>query len=330
MKIITGGSPLHSDGVMHKLMSMVESELPCLLLNRVEDLQFNEEVLQLDGKDFIVCDVIENGWNVRLADTVIVGYNTDTLFKTDGWLRLDSFLRQNKPKKYLKRELLAKNVTDVIVPVEYPNWQPDYLLQSREEFENRPISAFNYWGRSHEARLMLQGEMWKHAVKNGYSVCDNIYQFNEFMYHEKEAKKLVSFHMPFYSRVDITALMKINKMSKLSISLPGCGIKCFRSTGESIVDSVVVLPEDNLSYSKRFIHGVNCVKFYAHDVTGLEDEWDVMGAVEAALSKKVLTADYLEVADLYNIYVEGKKLADWYRADNYIKNYLEPLINSEL
>ena len=68
-----------------------------------------------------------------------------------------------------------------------------------------------------------------------------------------------------------------------------------------------------------FIHGVNCIKFSTNnDVTGLKNEWDVMGVVEKALANQ----------NLYDIYLESKKLADWYQIDNYINNYLQPLINN--
>lgn len=319
--MIITADKLISDGVMANVLSRLHVNKPILLLSRRDELDFNEEVLSLSGKDYVCCDFIEGGWDKEIKDTLIVGENTFDFdyMKGEGWQKLHDFMSANKPCLYLKRELLAKHETDKIKPVEYPNWQPDYPLQLREQFDNRPILAFNYWGRSHEARLMLQGEFWKFSAKKGYALCDNLYQFNDFMHHEKDSKKLVSLHIPFYSRIDISELMKINAMSKLCISLPGCGVKCFRSTGESIVNSVCVLPEDKLSYSMPFIDGVNCIKFSTNnDVTGLKNEWKVMDTVEEALQNK----------SLYDIYLASKKLADWYHIDNYCQNYLTPLINN--
>lgn len=306
-----------TDGVYFKLLEMIKSDVPILLLSRIEDLSLNEDVLNLAGQKYVIVDVIENSWQWDQKETLIVGENTMSFFSGEGWQRLHDFVNKNPAALYLKRELLAKDVCKDLLPIEYPNWQPDYSLQLKHEFDNRPISAFNYWGRSHEARLMLQGQIWIHAAKHGYSVCDNIYQYMDFMHHEKGSKKIVSFHMPFYGRVDISELMKINIASKISISLFGCGVKCFRSTGESIVNSVCLLPEDKLAYSYPLEHGENCIRFSINnDVTGLKNEWHVCEAMEQALRRK----------DLYDIYIQGKKAADWYRIDNYSK-YLENLIN---
>jgi hypothetical protein len=310
-----------TDGTMYNCLYGLDINKSILLLSRTDELDFNQEILSLKGRDYVVVDFIENGWDFTSDETLFIGTNTDKFpfLKGVGWERLHDFISDNPPVGTFKRELLLKDRAKNIYPIEYPCFQDDYELQLRDSFNNRPITAFNYWGRSHEARLMLQGKFWEHAAKKGYSVCDNVYQFNHFMHHEKDSKKLVSFHLPFYSRVDIKELMKINAISKLSISLPGAGIKCFRSTGESIVNSVCLLPEDNLAYSYPFIDGENCIKFSNNkDVTGLKSQWDVLGKVEEAIKRD----------DLYDIYLEGKKLADWYRWDNYSRNYLEPIINN--
>lgn len=310
-----------TDGTMYNCLYELNINKPILLLSRKDELDFNEEILSLKGKEYVVVDFIENGWDFASDETLLVGKNTEKFpfLKGDGWKRLHDFIFDNPPVVTFKRELLLKDKTEIIHPIEYPNFQDDYELQLRNDFNQRPITAFNYWGRSHEARLMLQGKFWEHAAKNGYSVCDNVYQFNHFLHHEKDSKKLVSFHLPFYSRIDIKELMKINAMSKLSISLPGAGVKCFRSSGESIVNSVCLLPEDKLAYSYPFIDNVNCIKFSNNnDVTGLKNEWQVLEKVEEAVKKE----------NLYDIYLEGKKIADWYRWDNYSKNYLEPIINN--
>lgn len=309
-----------TDGVAHRMLQMVNTNLPILLLSRVEEINFNEEILSLAGKEYVVVDFIEEGWDAEYNDTLIVGKNTKyfSFLKGDGWERLHNFIEANKPKFYFKRELKLKDKTDTILPIEYPNWQPDYQLDTVEEFNNRPVAALNYWGRSHEARLILHGEIWKSAPKIGYSVCDNIFTFNSFMQDDSNPFKIATFNIPHYSRIDISEIMKINALSKLSISLFGCGKKCFRSTGESVVNSIVVLPEDDLAYSYPFIDGVNCIIFSTNgDVTGLKKEWDILGTVVKSLNSQTL----------YDIYVEGKKVADFYRIDNYIR-FLENIINN--
>lgn len=308
-----------TDGVAFNMLSRLNVDIPILLLSRRDELDFNEQVLELEGKEYICVDYIENGWDVEFTETLVVGKNIHKFpfLKGYGWQRLNEFMRTNPPKIYFKRELLEADKTSTVLPIEYPNWQSDYPIQPREFFDARPISALNFWGRSHEGRLMLHGEIWKFAARNGGAVCDNIYYLNSFLEHESSPLKLVTLNIEHYSRIDISEIMKINQMSKLSISLPGCGIKCFRSTGESVVNSVMVLPFDDLAYSYPLIHNGNCIMFKKPSVDGISKEWDVMGAVKEALANQ----------NLYDIYLEGKKIADFYRVDNYI-HFLKTKINN--
>lgn len=310
-----------TDGVAHNLCQRIKTDLPILLISRQENLNLNPEVFSLKGKKYVIVDYLELGWDWDREETLIVGKNTGRFrdaCQSDSWMELDAFVRENPPVLYFKRELLAKDKTDTIIPIEYPNWQPEHQPQSFEEFNNRPIYLFHYWGRSHEGRLMAHGELWKHAAKNGYSVCDNVYYINNFLAEETNPKKIITLWIPHYARIEISELLKVNALSKLSLSLPGAGVKCFRSTGESLVNSVMILPEDDLAYSHDFIDGVNCVKFPLTSIDGIKKEWPIMKAAELALEFPYV---------LYNIYNEGLKAAKWYQVDNYVPNYLELNIN---
>lgn len=320
-KVITS-STKRNDGTALKMCQMIDTDIPILLISREEDLNFNEEIYSLKGKPYVVVDFIEEGWNTEIYSSLIIGQGIipDDFNADGGWHTLNYFMSDYPPKIYFKRELLSTDKSSQILPIEYPSWQEDYPLQTKDEFLNRAINVFNYWGRSHEARLILHGEIWKHAARRGYTVCDNLYQFNQFMHYEKDNKnKWLTVHIPFYDRQNISEIMKINAISKLSISLFGSGRKCFRNTGESIVNSICVMPEDDFAYSMPFIDKINCLKFSIKgDVTGLHRDWDIVETCEAALC----------MPTLYDIYLESKKLFDWYRVYNYIENYLEPLINS--
>lgn len=306
------------DGPAQRLMQMVKTEVPILLISRVDDLVFNPAIEKLKHAPYVIVDYIENGWAWDRKNTLIVGENATSFdfCRSDGWKQLDEFVCRNPAHLYFKRELLADDADDTLLPCEYPNWFPAHPIETREQFNARPLSVFNYWGRSHEARLMLHGEIWKHASRKGYEVCDNIYQFNAFMQYEKNPNKWVTFHMPWYSRVDMAPILEINALSKLSVSLPGAGVKCFRSTGEALVNSVVILPEDNLAYSYPLIDGVNCIRIPISSVDG-SIAWPVCQAIEGALQRD----------DLYDIYLKGLAAADWYRAENYVQ-YLADKINA--
>jgi hypothetical protein len=317
MKIITADKKI-TDGTMHRVLQHIDTDIPILLLSRVDELDFNEEILTLEGKKFVVVDVIEQGWNVEIKETLILGVNKADFMKGEGWVRLSDFLCRNEPILYLKRELLVNGVSDKVLPLEYPNFSKPFEVETKEQFNGRPLSIFNYWGRSHEARLLQHGMFWVNAARKGYAVCDNIYYFNNFMAEEKNPNKWITFHIPHYARIDISEILNINGMSKLALSLPGCGIKCFRST-EVIANSIMVMPEDNLAYSYPFEHSKNCIRFTIESVDGISKEWKVCEAIEEALKRD----------DLYEIYLGSLEAAKFYQVDTYIP-YLENLINKYL
>ncbi len=303
------------------MLRMVDSKYPILLLARSENLDFNEQVLSLKGKPYIVADYIENGWDWDRKETLIVGKNCDKFPDVcqKGWKQLDDFIRENPPLLYFKRELLLKDKTDTLLPIEYVNLQPAFPVQTKQQFDARPLSVFHFWGRSSDSRLMAHAEFWKNAARKGYTVCDNIYYFNPFMENEKgNPNKWVTLNIPYYSRVEMKYIMEINGLSKLSLSLPGAGVKCFRNCGESLCNSVMVMPDDNLSWSLPFVNEVNCIQFPINDnPKGIAPEWPIIETIQKALKN----------TNLYEIYKEGLKAAEWYKIENYIKNYLEPIIN---
>ncbi len=320
MSIITADTK-RTDNPAYDMLRKGGFKYPVLLLARSENLTFNEEILSLAGKPYIIADYIENGWDWDRKETLIVGKNCDKFADVcqSGWDKLNDFIKENPPLLYFKRELLAKDKTDTVLPIEYVNLQPLFEPQTKDKFDARPISVFHYWGRSSDSRLIAHGEFWKNAARKGYSVCDNIYYFSGFMQDEvNQPNKWVTMNIPHYSRVEIKHILEINGLSKLSLSLPGAGVKCFRNCGESLCNSVMIMPEDNLSWSYPFVHGVNCVQFpIKEDVTSIKNEWDVCEAIETALKR----------TDLYDIYLKGLETAKYYQIDNYIQNYLEPLIN---
>jgi len=303
------------------MLRKVSSKYPILLLARSENLDFNPDVLRLIGKPYIIADYIENGWDWDRKETLIVGKNCEKFPNVcqNGWGQLEQFIKDNPPLLYFKRELLAKDKTDKLLPIEYVNLQPLFPTQTKEEFNARPISVFHYWGRSSDSRLMAHAEFWRNAARKGYSVCDNIYYFNNFMQDEvNQPNKWVTMNIPHYNRVEMKHILEINGLSKLSLSLPGAGVKCFRNCGESLCNSVMVMPDDNLSWSYPFVNNVNCIQFpIGNNVTGVEKEWPIIEAIENALKNTTI----------YEIYIQGLEAAKYYQISNYIKNYLEPIIN---
>lgn len=140
-------------------------------------------------------------------------------------------------------------------------------------------------------------------------ICDNIYYVEGFLKHESNPKKWVSCQIPHYYRIDISQILGINGMSKLSLSPPGAGRFCFRHA-ESPVNSVMVLFDDEMAWSYPWEHGVNCVKI---------NEFNEVEEIANALR-----------TDLYKVYLNGVEHIKNYQHSNYINNYLLKEINARV
>lgn len=299
------------DGSVVRIAREIQTDIPILPLTRIDNFVFNPELLSLDK--YILLDYSELWWNTENENSHLFGKNTNDfseIYKGDEWLRFDDFVRNQPPAIYFKRELLKKDVSDTVLPIDYPCWVGECPIDSREQYNARPVNVFFYWGRSHEERAKLHGNIWVHSSKNGASVCDNLYYFSKFLEEEKGNNKWVTLHVPHYGRTDIENILAINGLSKLSISLFGAGRKCFRTTGESPVNSLMVMQDSKSAYSYEWIHGENCLKF---PTTQTEIE---------------MIDEFLQRKDLYDIYVEGVKTCDKYKISNYLNNYINPIINS--
>lgn len=299
------------DGSVLRIAQHINSPYPIVPITRIEGFVFNPELLKL-GK-WILLDYSELWWNVDNVDTHLFGKNTQDFpeqFPGDEWKKFDDFVRDNPPLVYFKRELKNKDRGGNLHPIDYPCWIEPPPVQSREEYNARPIEVFYFWGRSHEERVKLHSDIWSNTSRNGASVCDNVFQYQSFLSQESNPKKWVSLYMPHFSRIDIQHLLAINGQSKLSVSLFGAGRKCFRTTGESPVNSLMVMQKDETCYTYPWVHGGNCLMFAGTEV-------DV----------KVL--DYFSQRDdLYEIYCAGVENVTRYKIDNYLRDYLLPIINN--
>lgn len=297
------------DGPSYDLFKNVKCDLPILLLSRIEDLEFNEDILSLTGKEYICADFIENGWDWDMNETLIVGVNTEkfNFLIGEGWKRLHEFMAVNKPVLYMKRELLEKDASDEIIPIGYPCWLPAEPLQTKEDFDSRIFQTIFAWGLSHEYRKTMHANIWMYSGNHGYSVCDNVYLISQFLQNEPNNKKWLTLNIPWYSRLPMNEFIKINGLAKISVSLAGAGRICFRHS-ESPVNSVMLMWNDKIKWSIPWEHNVNCIKC---------NEGEEIKAIISALNNP----------NLYEIYKSGIELVDKYRLERYCKEYIEPIIN---
>lgn len=298
------------DPIAHSIVKHIDSKLPIVVVTRLNNYVFNEDLYKIIGK-WVLVDFSELDWNWDQQQTHIWGKNTRDFkdkYPGEEWEKFDLFVKKNPPALQFIRELVAKDETDTIKSIEYPCWHNIPEPLSEEAFNNRPLEVFYNFGYSHEDRRRVHGEIWTNAQKYGYMVCDNMYYFDGFMTHETAPRKWVSIHIPHYKRVDISNILALNSMAKLSLSMSGAGVKCFRHC-EASVNAIMCLPEDNLKWSYDWIDGVNCIR------------------LKKGQEIKSIT-DALQRTDLSQIYLNGLETVKKYRISDYCRNYIEPLINN--
>jgi hypothetical protein len=297
----------NTDAIYHSLISKINVNIPIVLVSWVDDYIFNDVLLNLN--DYILIDYTEMGWDWDLnkSGTHVFGANSDnfTRYCNQEYKKFDDFVKNNPPKLYFKRELLKQDATETLLPIEYTcnNQVPE--IQTKEQFNARPINVFQSWGRSNENRLRIHAEILLHSYKKGFQVCDNLYYTNGYLSEEK-GEKWVSLWIPHYARIDIQNLLQINNLSKLSLSWSGAGFKCFR-TAEAPINSVMVMHKNNFEWTFGWDE-TNCI---------LVDYFKEIEQIEQALSRE----------DLYYVYVKGVENCKKYQLENYIP-YLENIINS--
>jgi hypothetical protein len=132
-----------------------------------------------------------------------------------------------------------------------------------------------------------------------------VYYINQYLSEEK-GEKWITLWIPHWARIDVQQLMNANNLSKLSLSWPGAGFKCFR-TSEAPANSVMVMYKNDFAWAFDW-NETNCI---------LVEPGKEIEGIEEALKRD----------DLYDIYLAGMGNVHGYRVNNYISNYLLPIIN---
>lgn len=305
MSVIIANATGEIDSAYHSLVKHIQSPLPIVMVSSSSSFIFNEELLSLKEKEFILVDFKELGWDYNWQQHSLENYHDR--FRGEEWKKFHEWI-YGKPLMGFIRELDIKtaNAMPNVYPIDYPTTIEPIPIQSEEEFNNRPLSACYYFGRSHEERLRLHSRIWDGATRHGYSVCDNIFYYNGFMQNES-GKKYFSANIPHYHRHPIEQILTINGQAKIGLVPHGAGIKTFRAT-EVSANAVPLLWEDNLAWSYEWIHGVNCLRCVPGKEIETIEEWT-------------------QKPELYDIYKNAVETCDKYRVNNYINNYILPNIN---
>lgn len=337
--------------------SIEDCELIFLVITHFDDYQPDYELFERiisSGKKIVVVDYIEYGWDKTETDHIF-GINTEdfiSLFACKEYIHLDAFLKANIDKVliYFKRELpLNSKVTAPfkILPIDYagilkilPNSIPEIPFseydkpQSFEEFNARPIDILMIYGRSNPSREKLHGEIMKQSHENGWNIITKGATLNHPEISDSKGIKqnnlVVLLYQQHFERIPMAACLKIQQNAKITISLNGCGRKCFRHT-EASYNSVMAMQENGLQWAYPWTIDNRILL-----PNWLDDELKLMyidkktPLVDTKLSTIVLKTALENPIGLYNIYLNG--IAHWekYETKYYTENYFFKNIKAAL
>lgn len=275
------------------------------------DFRFNPRLRDIK-KPWVLLDFCELEWNYFDLgnDTMLFGKNAkECRWLNPHWHPFDDFVRENPPVVYFKRELLEVNRSDNVVPIDWPCRLEIPPLDTEEQFNSRPIEVLHCWGYSNPARPVLHADIFRAMATHGIGVLSEIEHFHDY-FKSPAARTWATIFSPCYARKPITTIEWMQQRCKISVSLPGCGVKSFRDA-ESSVGTIMALSFDRLARSFPWFHGENC--FRLRPSHAFED-------LDAATKRD----------DLFSIYCKGQETIANLQTKRYVENYITPLIEAKL
>lgn len=285
-------------------------------ITRLEDFRFD---LRIDGP-WVLVDFTEFGWDWSQEKGHLWGVDRldHEWFKGDEWRKMDDFILKNPPILTFQRELLKKDASPKILPIEYLNYSPFTTPDTKEQFEARPIDVLFNWGRSHESRPRLHADIFRQSSYLGYSVVSE-WSHIEPQLRERNNGVWCAIHTPHFARIDVLDAIQWFNKAKVVVALNGCGAKTFRH-GE-IPNSIIALPQDRLAWS--VLGEANCLRLD----TGI-------GGASITHDRDAVEVRQLDVAlkhpDLYQLYRASVRAADAMRPPNYVPDYIVQKIKEML
>jgi hypothetical protein len=320
MRILSAYKDGWIDPPVMKIMSHLQKtdlDFTAVVVTKREGYEFNPELMEIKGP-WVLFDYIEYGHDWDQKETHLFGVNTWDVFSRERdaaqWFDFCNWVHVNPPVIYFKRELLDKDRTEKVLPIEYPCFYPIPEPQSFEDFCARPIDVSYLWGESHPDRVKLHIEMFRNQDNWGYHLLDNAMHIEGCFKDVPAGQRNVwlSQKIPHYARYAMEDVLMIGSASKISVSMPGAGVKCFRHS-ESPINSVMFKMRDELAWSYPWHPEFNC-----------------LAPVESKNMIKVCGTAITYEKLLYSIYRNGVENCRNYHIDNYIPNYVLDSISSAL
>jgi hypothetical protein len=317
--------------------SAEECDYVALAITHQHDWDFNtEEFERIKSKPFVVFDFTEYGWeNVKVKH--IFGINTEDvlgMFQNKNYMKLDLALKQVTIRRYFKRELQQGHESEAwLSPIEYTSLYTVSDIDTEEEYCNRPIDVFFNWGWSNPNRAELHAYFYQYAEELGYGVISDIRHWSGEKKDHPDRPLIVTAFTPHHSRFVMADMLLAQSMSKITISLNGCGVKCFRHS-EASVNSLMALQENSLEWTYEW-NEENAIILPAlrHPISGvlpssLSNALTDMHLIDPYLSIRLLLRLLKNPKHLYAKYLNCVETNKNYHVINYIDHILNTIENS--
>jgi hypothetical protein len=223
------------------------------------------------------------------------------------WHEAHNWLAHSPSALYFKRELQKQDMSPAVQPIEWPCTHAAWEIEPKDRFDVRPFQVFYNWGYSNALRPRLAGEIYGLMAEGKIEVISS-FDHIDAKAHEPQPK-WISIHSPHTHRTHIDMILRRQAQSKMSVSMPGSGVKCFRSQ-EAPLHTVPVMVWDGTAWSYPWIGGENCLC--------IDPAWPISMAEQLW--------QYSQESNLHNIYVAAQENLDRYRTHRYIHEYILPAI----
>lgn len=294
------------------ITSVHEADTVLVVVAHHGDYQFNTTLRNI-RKPVVIIDMLEYFGFAAPGVTHLLGRNElpINMRESPQWQSLHDWLAQSPPRIYFKRELLEKDRGDFVLPIEWPCTLPAWEIEPKDRFDVRPFGVIYSWGYSNAIRPRMASEIYGLMAEGKIEVIAS-WDHIDAKQHEPQHKWL-SIHCPHTHRLHINEIMRRQAQSKMSISLPGSGVVCFRSV-EAPLHTVPVMVQDDRAWSHPWTSGYNCIRL------------DASQNMASQLWHHVTEG----ASDLHGIYVNAQETIDRYRSSRYLHEYFLPSIAKSL
>jgi len=295
----------------NRTTELVEADAVLVPVSHFEDFKMNP-LLRKVKKPIILMDFMEYYSGTSENVTHLFGSrHREAWYNCPGgaWDEFHQWCVENPPVLTFKRELYQCDASDKVVPIEWPCYLPAWEIEPKSNFDARPFELFFNWGMSHHSRPAFAAQAYQLMAEGKIDIVSHFDCIDSKA--NEPHRKWISIHSPHTHRTNINEIARRQAQSKMSLSLPGAGVKCFRSC-EHLVHTVPLKLQDSMAWSFPWEHGENCLQL----------PWSSNMALDAY--------DYAKHFDLHSIYASAQDLADRYRVHRYTAEYIMPRIRRVL